>query len=376
MIPRHLKALINDDKSMRKISLILGPRQVGKTTLLEDMKQGYNRVLSLNCDNADEAQLLVDKSSTSLRAMLDGYDMVQIDEAQRMRDIGLILKKIGDLHLPATIMVTGSSSLELARGIYDSAVGRVWNYTMYPISLSELADANGPVEETLQLERRLIYGLYPEVVMHPEKEQQVLLQIYNQYLYRDILAFQGLKKPEVLLRLVQTLALQVGSEVSFNELSRELGIDKVTIERYIDLLEKCFIVFRLSSYSRNMRNEIKKGKKIYFYDNGIRNAAIGLFSPPNLRNDVGALWENLMVSERIKRNHYARAVGNLYFWRTTDNRPQEVDLIEERNGEIYAYEMKWKPGKRVNIPSLLSTNYKVAHFEVITPNNFWPFVRP
>jgi len=373
MIARHLRQLILDDAEMHKISVILGPRQVGKTTLLQDMRKGYEHVLALNCDNLSEAQLLEDKSSADLKMLLDSYDMIQIDEAQKVKDIGLQLKKLGDLNLEARILVTGSSSLDLAQGIFDSAVGRVWNYTMYPFSLSELADDTGMVEQNLQLPRRLVYGLYPEVVNNPRKEREVLMQIYNQYLYRDVLAYRGLKKPDALQKLVRVLALQVGSEVSYNELANLLGIDKVTIENYIELLEKCFIIFRLSSYSRNLRNEIKKGKKIYFYDNGIRNAAIGAFSDLDSRNDVGALWENLMVSERVKRNAYNRAHSTLYFWRT--HQQQEVDLVEEYDGQLHAFEFKWSSKAKAGVPSLFHNTYPEATFQVVNPDSFWPFVR-
>jgi len=373
MIDRQISQLLAHDAPNGKISLIVGPRQVGKTTLLEQLRQGRERVLVLNCDNADEAAILEDKNSTELRTLLAPYAMVQIDEAQRVRDIGLVLKKIGDLHLDTPVLVTGSSALDLAEGIFDSAVGRVWDYHMFPFSLAELAAATGPVEQTLQLQRRMVFGLYPEVVNRPADERETLRHIYNHYLYRDVLAYRGMKKPEVLQKLVRALALQVGSEVSYNELANLLGIDKETVENYIELLEKCFVLFRLPSFSRNLRNEIKKGKKIYFYDNGIRNAAIDAFAPLDSRNDVGALWENLMVSERVKRNAYTRAYGKLYFWRT--HQQKEIDLIEEYDGRLHAFEFKWNPKAKAPRPLDFARTYPRSTFEVVHPNNFWSFVQ-
>jgi Predicted ATPase (AAA+ superfamily) len=268
--------------------------------------------------------------------------------------------------------VTGSSSLELANNINEPATGRLIEYRMFPLSLREMAIESSVREESRLLEQRLVYGLYPEVVTTPSDAKRILSSLSNNYLYKDILSYKGLKKPEMLHKLVKALALQVGEEVSFNELSGLLGIDKETVENYISLLEKCFVIFRLDSFSRNARNEIKKGKKIYFWDNGIRNAVISNFAPLDSRNDIGALWENLMVSERKKRNTYANTYAQMYFWRTHEQR--EIDLIEECDGVLKAFEFKSKAGKVVKCPKSFTDNYPNVEFKVITPDNMWDFV--
>lgn len=256
--------------------------------------------------------------------------------------------------------------------MFEPATGRLLEYNLYPFSLMELASATSRLEEQKQLESRMIYGLYPEIVTDPSDAKRLLTGLANNYLYKDILAYGGVKKPEMLQKLVRALALQIGSEVSYNELSRTVGIDKQTVENYIDLLEKSFVVFRLGSYSRNLRNEIQKGKKIYFYDNGIRNAIISNFAPLEMRNDVGALWENLMISERIKRNSYLKTYALSFFWRTHSQ--QEIDYIEESDGKLSAYEFKWKMKNKTREPILFKTAYPDSVFKVISPDNFWEFV--
>jgi predicted AAA+ superfamily ATPase len=220
----------------------------------------------------------------------------------------------------------------------------------------------------------MVYGLYPEVVTVPGDAKRTLMTLTNNYLYKDLLAYKGMKKPDVLQKLVRALALQLGSEVSFNELSNLLGIDKETVESYINLLEKCFVVFRLDSFSRNLRNEIKKGKKVYFYDNGVRNAVISNFAPLELRNDVGALWENLMVSERVKRAAYSGSYAQLHFWRTHDQK--EIDLVEEEDGMLRTFEFKWRSASKATLPATFKETYPAATFNVVTPDSFWWFMRP
>jgi len=373
MIKRLIEKKIRDDFSRKKIALILGPRQVGKTTLLNQLSDPNAHILRLNCDYLTDAQRLVGKSADELTTMLSGFDIVHIDEAQKVSDIGLTLKKIGDLHLPTQCLVTGSSALELANGIYDSAVGRVLEYRLFPFSMEELADATSTIEQDRMLRQRLVYGLYPEVVNDPSHAEETVVMLANNYLYRDVLAYRGLKKPDLLVNLLQALALQVGSEVSYNELANMLRADAATIETYVSLLEKCFIVFRLPSFSRNPRNEISKRRKIYFYDNGIRNALIDAFKPLELRNDAGALWENFVISERVKRNIYHGHRANLYFWRTFTQ--SEIDLVEEHQGDLHAYELKWNPNARAKMPRPFAQSYPNATFQVITPDNYWEFVR-
>ena len=372
MIKRTLEETIKKDLGRKKVIVLLGPRQVGKTTMLDMLRLKNQHILSLNCDNADDALKLEDKTSTELQNLFADYDMVFIDEAQRIKNIGMTLKKTGDLKLDTQVIVTGSSSLELANEINEPATGRLLEHQLYPLSMHEMSLHTSQREEQRLLEKRLIYGLYPEVVTFPSDAKRTLMTLTNNYLYKDILSYKGIKKPDILQKLVRALALQLGSEVSYNELSNMLRVDKETVENYIGLLEKCFVVFRLDSFSRNLRNEIKKGKKVYFYDNGIRNAVLSNFAPLDMRNDVGALWENLMISERVKRNSYAGSYAQLYFWRTHDQK--EIDLIEIEDGMMRAYEFKWNVKKHPVMPSAFSTAYHNTHFDVITPDNFWDFI--
>ncbi len=358
--------------SLNKVVVILGPRQVGKTTLLHQLTAGADNVLSFDCDNYDDRLLLENRTKTELATLIGKSPVVIIDEAQRVRNIGLTLKMIGDLHLDARILVTGSSSLQLSDDINEPATGRLLEFTLFPFSLQEIAEHTSWRDEKRLLQQRMIYGAYPEVVMNSEHAQLLLLNIVNSYLYKDILEYKGIKKPDVLRKLVVALALQLGSEVSYNELSNMLGVDKETVENYIDLLEKCFVIFRMDSFSRNLRNEIRKGKKIYFYDNGVRNAIINNFASLEMRNDVGALWENLMMIERKKRNAYSANYATQYFWRT--QRQQEIDMLEEKDGVITAYEFKWKAGKQVSLPQVFREAYPNTTLTTITPDNYQQFV--
>lgn len=374
MIRRNIEEKIVKDFKRNKIITLLGPRQVGKTTLLEQLIEGSGdkKVLSLNCDNADDRLLLQGRSSTELKNMIGTNDLIMIDEAQRVENIGLTLKMIGDLKTKSNIIVTGSSSLGLGDSINEPATGRLIEYNLFPFTISELSDETSWREEHRMLSQRLIYGMYPEVVMYPEDAKRTLMTITNSYLYKDLLSNDGIRKPALLQNLVRALALQVGSEVSYNELAQLIGADKVTVEKYIDLLEKCFVVFKLPSYSRNMRNEIKKGKKIYFYDNGIRNAVLSNFALPEQRTDMGALWENFLVSERLKRNVYSGCYAQMYFWRTQAQ--QEIDYVEESDGQLRAYEFKWNPKAKAKVPKAFTEAYPGSMFEVVTPDNYEGFI--
>lgn len=371
-INRDLAGQLQALSSLKKIMVILGPRQVGKTTLLKQLTLEASNVLSFDCDNMDDRLALENKTKTELAALVGHTSTIIIDEAQRVHNVGMTLKMLGDLHLDAQIYVTGSSSLQLADDINEPATGRLLEFNLYPLSLSEIAAHTSWREENRLLEHRLIYGTYPEIVNHPEHARVLLQNIVNSYLYKDLLEYKGIKKPDMLRKLVTALALQIGNEVSYNELGSLLRIDKETVENYIDLLEKCFVIFRLDSYSRNLRNEIKKGKKIYFYDNGVRNAIINNFSPLEMRNDVGALWENLMMIERRKRNAYSGQFVQQYFWRT--QKQQEIDLIEEKDGQLSAFEFKWKTGKVARKPLPFGEAYPNATFETITPENYQQFL--
>jgi len=371
-IHRILTEHLNTVSTLKKVIVVLGPRQVGKTTLLHQMIRKKDDVLAFDCDNMDDRLALENKTKTELATLVGKSKVVIIDEAQRVRNIGMTLKMLGDLRLDAQIFVTGSSSLELADDINEPATGRLLEFPLYPLSLQEIAMHTSWREEKRLLAQRMIFGTYPEIVNHPEHAQMLLKNIVNSYLYKDILEYKGIKKPDVLRKLVMALALQVGSEVSYNELSNMLGVDKETVENYIDLLEKCFVVFRLDSFSRNLRNEIKKGKKIYFLDNGVRNAVINNFAPLEMRTDAGMLWENLMMIERRKRNAWSGQYISQYFWRT--QKQQEVDLIEEKDGILSAYEFKWKVGKTANLPLPFREAYPETQITTVTPDNYQQFI--
>ena len=373
MIKRIIEDSILGDCRRKKVIVLLGARQVGKTTLLSALQESGRKVLSLNCDNVDDVLSLEGKSSTELKNLLSPYDLVFIDEAQRVKNIGLTLKMIGDLKLDTQVIVTGSSSLDMANEINEPATGRLIEYNLYPFSLEELAADTSVREEHRLLETRMIYGLYPEVVTEPGDAKRTLMTLTNNYLYKDLFMYKGIKKPDLIQKLVRALALQLGSEVSYYELSNLLGVDRGTVETYINLLEKCFVVFRLDSFSRNLRNEIKKGKKVYFYDNGVRNAVLSNFAPLELRNDVGALWENLMVSERVKRNAYHQHFAQLFFWRTHEQ--QEIDLVEEQDGRLHAFEFKWNGKAKSSLPKAFAASYPDSVYEVVTPENYGQFVR-
>ncbi len=368
MITRDIEKSIKNDFFKGKVIVILGPRQVGKTTLLKQLTTDRTDVLSLNCDDADDRLRLENQTSTNLVNLVKGKSIILIDEAQRVRNIGLTIKILAD-HLDARqqVIVTGSSALELADEIYEPATGRILEYRLFPFSMNELARQSSLREERRLLETRLVYGSYPDVVLNGGDAKRTLMSLSTSYLYKDLLSFRDVRKPDVLQKLVLALALQVGSEVSYNELSQTVGVDKMTVENYINLLEKCFVVFRLNSLNRNARNEIKKGKKIYFFDNGIRNAVLSNFAPLALRTDVGALWENYLVSERLKRNAYAGSYAKSYFWRTQTQ--QEIDYVEECDGVFSAYEFKWNPRARAKCPAGFSASYPNAQFICVTPDH-------
>lgn len=373
MINRLVSSSISADFFRGKVIAILGPRQVGKTTLLSQLSIPESDILWLNCDNTDDCQALENQTTTGLRQLVGQKRFVIIDEAQRVKNIGLTLKMMADtFREQVQVIVTGSSSLELSNQVSEPATGRIYEYRLYPLSLAELSLRSSVREEQRLLEQRLVYGCYPEVVTHPDQDKRILTIIANNYLYKDLLSYNGIRKPDVLARLLQALAIQVGEQVSYNELSRLLGIDRATVESYIDLLEKCFVIFRLPSYSGNLRTELRHNRKIYFYDNGIRNAIISNFAPLNLRTDAGALWENMMLSERIKHNAYRQSYAQIYFWRTQAQ--AEIDFVEIEDGVMQAYEFKFNPNKTPRAPKAFCDAYPNASFHVVTPDNYHSFV--
>ncbi len=374
MIDREIKKILTDRFFKGKIILLIGPRQVGKTTLSKTI---VNEIevdhLWLDGDEPDVRILFSNVNSLRLKNIVGDKRVVVIDEAQRIPHIGITLKLMIDNMPEIQFLVTGSSALELTDELKEPLTGRKYEYFLYPLSFSEMSSQNGLLNELRLLEQRMIYGYYPEVVTSPGNEKEILRLLSDSYLYKDILKAGLVKKPPILEKIIQALALQLGSEVSFAELAQLTGIDNATVERYVDLLEKAFVIFRISSLSRNARNEIKKGKKIYFYDNGIRNSVIKNFAPLQLRNDVGALWENFLISERIKNNQISGRWVNKYFWRT--HAQQEIDYIEECDGILHAYEFKWNPKKKAKIPKTFSRLYPDSEIEIITRDNFENFVK-
>ncbi len=375
-IERDLKAVLDSKIGKGKVLLLIGPRQVGKTTLLKNILTSISsekKVQFWNCDESDVRQFLSEANSAKLKSFVGNSDFIVIDEAQRVKDIGLTIKLLHDSFPNVQLAVTGSSSLDLSNSINEPLTGRKFEYNLFPFSTNELVNHTSMLEEMRLLKNRLVYGFYPDVVNNPGEEKEILTNIVNSYLYKDVFEFQDIRKSSVIEKLVQALALQVGSEVSFNELGNLLGIDTVTVQRYVDLLEKSYVIFHIRSFSRNVRNELKKSIKIYFYDNGVRNSVISNFSPVELRSDIGALWENFLISERIKNNAYHNKHAKYYFWRTTQK--QEIDFIEEVDQNLFAYEIKYNP-KKVNskCPVTFSNNYPNVPFDVITSENYMDFV--
>lgn len=374
MVNRLITSTVKQIFFRGKAIIVVGPRQVGKTTLLKMLANEYDRkVLVWNCDEPDVRRKLTEPTSTMLGNETAGYDIVFIDEAQRVQNIGITLKLLIDNYPEKQVVVTGSSAIELSNSINEPLTGRKYEYVLFPFSAEELIIENGIQEERRLLERRLIYGAYPEVVNNPGEERETLTNLVSSYLYKDIFAFQDVRKPEIIEQLLQALALQVGSEVSFNELGRLLGLNSVTVQRYIDLLEKSYVIFHLRSFSRNVRSELKKSRKIYFCDNGVRNALIGDYKPLALRTDTGALWENYLISERMKHNAYNAFYGKSYFWRTQQQ--QEVDYIEDYDSVLHAYEFKWSGTKQPRLTDTFMKNYPDHTFKVVNRDNYLDFIK-
>lgn len=370
MFKRKLQLEIERRMYKGKAVIVIGARQVGKSTLLRELTAEIDGpVLSLNCDEPEVRQMLTGMNSTELRMLIGENRIVVIDEAQRVEDVGMTLKRIIDNMPDVQLLVTGSSSFELRNRLNESLTGRKFEYHLYPISTAEIFDTQGLLGVRQTLEPRLVYGSYPDVLNNADTARTILLELASSFLYKDLLTLEGIRRPVLLQKLLTALALQVGSEVSYNELAQIVGSDNKTVEKYVDLLEKCFIVFRLNGFNRNLRTELKKSKKIYFYDNGIRNAVLQNFAPLSMRADTGALWENFFISERIKANEYAGRYVNRYFWRTTQQ--QEIDYIEESDGRFTLFEMKWNPRRsNTRFPSAFLEAYDVKETAVVTPQNW------
>jgi predicted AAA+ superfamily ATPase len=372
MIARTLAPIIERKVGRGKAIIIVGPRQVGKTTLIRSQLSDSD-IQFFDGDDPTVRSVLDMPNTEKIRKLLGGKKIVFIDEAQRINRIGLTLKIITDQFKEVQLWISGSSSFDLFNELNEPLTGRKWEYELYPISWEEYEAHVGYLKAEQDLENRLVYGMYPDVLTNEYGEEKELLKnLVDSYLYRDVLAHAEVRKPDILAKLVQALAFQVSSEVNYNELSKLIGISKETVQRYIDILEKGYVIFRLRSFNRNLRNEIKKGRKIYFYDNGVRNAIIGDFSPVSLRKDIGALWENFLVSERMKQNAYKLTFAKPYFWRTAQQ--QEIDYVEQRGASLFAYEFKWNPEKKARISKTFLDNYE-AKGNLINRENFRSFVQ-
>jgi predicted AAA+ superfamily ATPase len=372
MIDRIIENSLQEELFKGKAIVVLGARQVGKSSLLKGMFSNRKDVLWLDGDLAETQLLLENLTVSKTKTMIGDAKIIIIDEAQSILNIGLKLKIFTDHFKEVQLVATGSSSFDLANKINEPLTGRKWEYSLFPLSFQEMVNHQNLLEEHKQLHKRLVFGYYPEVVCHESKAVEILKQLTTSYLYKDVLQWEKLKKSDKILKLLQALAFQIGSQVSYSELGQICGLDNKTVEKYITLLEQTYVVFRISSFSRNLRNELKFSKKIYFYDNGIRNTLISNFNSVELRQDVGALWENFLVAERIKRNSYTKYYAQTWFWRTQDQK--EIDWIEEYNGQLYAFEFKWNTAKTTKIPSHFSKAYPDAQFQCITPENYWEFV--
>ena len=382
MIERLLYKTIENKLFVGKVIVLTGARQVGKTTLLKQILRQKEGVLWLNGDELQVQNLFANASADRLLSEFGDNKIVILDEAQRIENIGLRLKLIADSDSDIQVIATGSSAFELANKVNEPLTGRKWEYQMFPLSFGEMVAHHGKLKEMRMLPRRIIYGYYPEVVTNDGNEVvtndgnevEILKLLTDAYLYKDILSWESIKHPDKLQTLLRALAYQVGSQVSYNELSQMCSMDSKTVERYINLLEQCYIIFRLPSFSRNLRHELKSSRKIYFYDNGIRNALIADYRAPEVRQDIGALWENFVIAERMKSNGYYHRWVNCYFWRTKQQ--QEIDYLEEGGGKLHAYEMKWNPRAKASITKTFTEAYPNFEFQVITPDNIEDFLLP
>lgn len=371
-IKRSIQDIVEKDLFKGKIAIIYGARQVGKTTMVKAIQKKYfDNSSYFNCDEPDIRDALTNKTSTELKAFIGRKRLVIIDEAQRVENIGLTLKLIADNFADIQIIATGSSSFDLSNKISEPLTGRKNEYYLYPFSLEELRGSYSGLEMDRLLERRMIYGMYPEITQDEGDGEKKLKNLALSYAYKDILQYQYIKNPEVLEKLLKALALQIGGEVSYNELAGLVGVSKQTVENYVQLLEKAFIIFRLGPFSRNLRNELKKLRKIYFYDTGIRNALINNFNAFDLRTDVGNLWENFMISERIKHNNSRGIDANMHFWRTTQK--QEIDYVEEKNGVLSAFEFKWKKDS-FKKPKAFLDAYPGSALELVNKDSYKKFI--
>ncbi len=368
-IERNIEKQILDDFFKGKVIILLGARQVGKSTLIKNITKTFGEeVLWLDGENADVQLVFREMNSEKAKHIVGKHKILVIDEAQKIDNIGSILKIYADYHSEIQVIASGSSAFELRNLLNEPLTGRKFEYYLFPFSFSEMSNSNNILHEQRQLSQRLRYGSYPEVVLNYDDSERLLRFLSDSYLYKDIFLFKGIKKPEKMLELLKLLSWQIGSETNYNELSRILKLDNQTIESYIHLLEQAFVVFRISAFHTNQRSELKKTKKIYFNDLGIRNAIINDFRPIEIRNDIGALFENYMINEIRKLNYYNRIYANIYFWRSAEQK--EVDLILEKNNYLHLFEFKWNPLKKVKLTKSFSNIYQNYSFNILNRDNY------
>lgn len=372
MIERIIERQIMGDLFQKKAIIILGARQVGKSTLLKKIFQDRADVLWLDAENSDVNLLLKDANTKRLELLFGKHAIIIIDEAQKVDNIGRKLKLITD-HLPnIQVIATGSSAFELRNQLNEPLTGRKFEYSLFPLSFQEMAQQNGLIDEFRAMPHRMVFGYYPEVVTTQNDEERILRLLADSYLYKDVFLYKGVRKPEKMLELLKLLAWQIGNQVNFHELGNILGMKSETIEDYIHLLEQSFVIYRLNAYSTNQRSELKKSKKVYFNDLGIRNALINDFRPVELRNDKGNLFENFIINEFRKKNYYERSHYNLYFWRSQQQ--QEIDLILEKNNTLQTFEIKWNAQTKAKLPTTFQNAYPDTEFKIINSENFFEFL--
>ena len=377
IIDREITPLLKKSIKANKVVVLYGPRRSGKTTLLRSIQKGYKNkqaLLWLNGDDIRVQRALSSQNADTLHQFLGNNKLVIIDEAQRIANIGINLKIIVDSLWNIAVIASGSASFDLANKVNESLTGRKKVFYLYPLSLKEIMQTGEPWKIREQIDHWLVFGEYPEIVLATENKdkESLLMEIVSSYLYKDILEYEGIKQPKKILDLLRLLAFQIGGQVSVSELANNLSMDFRTVEKYLDLLEKSFVIYSLRGFSRNLRKEVYKMSKYYFYDNGIRNALIENFNALNLRNDAGQLWENFLIIERKKYFHYQNKRANRYFWRTYDQ--QEVDLVEEYGGKLQGYEFKWGIAKKNKIPKDWLATYANASYKVINKNNYLDFI--
>lgn len=372
MIKRKLIDTIKKRLKSNKIIIILGPRQVGKTTLLKELKPFIGKYIIVDGDEADVVNIFKNATSTNIKAAFGNYNTLFIDEAQKIDNIGNALKLIADKIPELKVIVTGSSSLDISNRMQESLTGRKWEYNLYPLSFSEMVQHHGLLEEKRMLNRRLIYGYYPEVVSNPGDEIEILKNLVNSYLYKDVLVLDGIKKSKGLIDICDSLAKRVGKEISLTSLARDVQLDYKTVDNYLEVLEKAYIIFRLPPYHRSIGKAIRKSRKIIFYDNGVVNALLNNFNPPEKRIEIGGLWENFIIAERLKYLHYNKLYRKMYFLRIGET--QELDLIEEADGTFYAHEFAWKEDKKMKKYDFAKKYLNINEIKLVNSKNYDAFL--